>query len=150
MLLLQFVLYLPSFVGTLKNEIAGAAPELWQLKIEQFSPGILKFGTKHKDNPLTLNFSKVSHTFLFIFHAGWCALGSKNFQNSSYREKMTSSAHVSRLSFHFYEYGFYYCCFHIKIRTKRKGKVNLETRYNIPYSVTLYKINEHFSFSSNN
>ena len=26
---------------------------------------------------------------------------------------------------------FYYCCFQIKIRTKRKGKINLETKYNM-------------------
>ena len=25
---------------------------------------------------------------------------------------------------------FYYCCFQTKIRTKRKGKINLETKYN--------------------
>ena len=25
---------------------------------------------------------------------------------------------------------FYYCCFQIKIRIKRKGKINLETKYN--------------------
>ena len=87
MLFLQFVLYSSSFVGTLKNEIPGAAPELRQLKIEQFSPDILKFSTKYKGNPLTLNFSKVSRTFLFIFYAGSRGLGSKNFWNSSYREK---------------------------------------------------------------
>ena len=46
-LFLQFVLYLSSFVGTLKNEIPGAALELWQLEIEHFSLGILKFSTKH-------------------------------------------------------------------------------------------------------
>ena len=101
MLFLQFVLYSSSFVGTLKNEIPGAALELWQLKIEQFSPGILKFSTKHKDNFLTINFSKVSRTFLFIFHVGSPGLGSKNFRNSSYREKPAGSARVSRLSFRF-------------------------------------------------
>ena len=101
MLFLQFVLYSSSFVGTLKNEIPGAALELWQLKIEQFSPGILKFSTKHKGNPLTLNFLKVSRTFLFIFYAGSRGLGSKNFRNSSYREKTAGSARVSRLSSRF-------------------------------------------------
>ena len=29
--------------------------ELWQLKSEQLSPAILKFSTKHLDNPLNLN-----------------------------------------------------------------------------------------------
>ena len=72
---------------------------LWQLKTEQFSPGILRF--KHEDNPLTLNRSKVLRTFLFIFHAGLHRLGSKNFRNSSYKEKTVSSARVSRLSFCF-------------------------------------------------
>ena len=44
----------------------------------------------------------------------------------------------------------FYCYFQIKIRTKRKGKINLDTKYNIQNSVTLYKMNENFSFSSNN
>ena len=38
MLFLQFVQYLSSFVGTPKIEILGAALELCQLKIKQFSP----------------------------------------------------------------------------------------------------------------
>ena len=46
MLFLHFVLYSSSLVGNLKDEIPGAALELWSLNIEQFSPGILKFGTK--------------------------------------------------------------------------------------------------------
>ena len=50
-----FILYSSSFVGTLKNEIPGAALELCQLKLKQFSPDILKFSTKHEDNPFTLN-----------------------------------------------------------------------------------------------
>ena len=101
MLFLQFVLYLPSFVGTLKYEIPGAALEPCQLKIEHFSPGILKFNTKHEDTLFTLNCSMVPCIFLFIFHAGLCGLGSKNFRNSSYKEKTASSACVSRLSFRF-------------------------------------------------
>ena len=48
MFFLQFILYLSSFVGTLKNEIPGAALELCQLKLKQFSPDILKFSTKHE------------------------------------------------------------------------------------------------------
>ena len=47
MLFLQFVLYSSSFSGALKNEIPGAALKLCQLKNKQFSPGILKFSTKH-------------------------------------------------------------------------------------------------------
>ena len=43
-----FILYPSSFVGTLKNEIPGAALELCQLKLKQFSPDILKFSTKHE------------------------------------------------------------------------------------------------------
>ena len=54
MLFLQFVQYSSSFVGTPKNEILGAALELYQLKIKHFSSEILKFSTKHKDNPFTL------------------------------------------------------------------------------------------------
>ena len=56
MLFLQFILYSSSFAGTLKIEIPGAALELCQLKLKQFSPDILKFSTKHEDNPLTSNY----------------------------------------------------------------------------------------------
>ena len=101
MLFLQFVLYSSSFAGTLKNEILGAVLELCQLKIEQFSAGIFKFSTKHEDNPFTLNCSMVSRTFFFIFHAGSRRLDSKNFRSSSYKEKATCSARVSRLLFRF-------------------------------------------------
>ena len=101
MLFLQFILYSSSFVGTLKNEILGAALELCQLKIKQLSPDILKFRTKHEDNPFTLNCFMVPRTFLFIFHAGSRRLGSNNFRNSSYKEKTVGSARVSRLFFLF-------------------------------------------------
>ena len=51
MFFLQFILYSSSFVGTLvKNEIPEAALELCQLNINQLSPDILKFMTKHEDN----------------------------------------------------------------------------------------------------
>ena len=69
MLFRKFILYSSSFVGTLKNEIPGAALELCQLKIKQFSPDILKFSTKHEDNPFTLNCFMFPRTFLFMFHA---------------------------------------------------------------------------------
>ena len=101
MLFLQFVQYSLSFAGTLKNEIPGAALELCQLKLKQFSPDILKFSTKHEDNPFTLNCYMVSCTFLYIFHAGSGRLGSYNFRNSSYKEKTAGSTRVSRLSFRF-------------------------------------------------
>ena len=102
MLFLQFMLYSSSFVGTLvKNEIPEAALELHQLKIKQLSPDILKFRTKHEDNPFTLNCSVVPRSFLFIFHAGSRGLGSNNFRNSSYKEKTAGSARASRLSFCF-------------------------------------------------
>ena len=86
MLFLKFVLYSPSFVRTLKYEILGTALELCQLKIEHFSPSILKFNTKHEDNPFTLNCSTAPCTFLFTFHAGSRALGSKNLRKSSYKK----------------------------------------------------------------
>ena len=58
MFFLQFIVYSSSFVGTLvKNEIPEAALELCQLNINQLSPDILKFRTKHEDNqdnPFTL------------------------------------------------------------------------------------------------
>ena len=76
MLFLQFMLYSSSFVGALKNEIPEAALELCQLKIKQLSPDILKFRTKHEDNPFTLNCSVVPRSFLFVFHAGSRRLGS--------------------------------------------------------------------------
>ena len=101
MLFLQFVLYSSSFSGALKNEIPRAALKLCQLKNKQFSPGILKFSTKHEYNSFTWNYSMVLRTFLFIFHAGSRRLGSKNFRNSSYKEKTAGSARVSRLSFRF-------------------------------------------------
>ena len=101
MLFLQFILHLSSFVGTLTNEIPGAALELCQFKIKQFSAGILKFSTKHEDNPFTLNCFMVPRTFLLRFHAGSRRLGSNYFRNSSYKEKTVGSARVSRLSFRF-------------------------------------------------
>ena len=99
MLFLQFILYSSSFVGTLKIEIPGAALELCQLKLKQFSPDILKFSTEHEDNPFTLNCFMVPHTFLLIFHASSRRLGSNNSRNSSYKEKTAGMARVSRLSF---------------------------------------------------
>ena len=86
MLFLQFVQYSLSFAGTPKNEIPGAALELCQLKLKQFSPDILKFSTKHEDNPFTLNCYMVPCTFLFIFYAGSRRLSSNNFRNSSYKK----------------------------------------------------------------
>ena len=87
--------------GITKNVITGASLELCQLKIKQFLPEILKFSTKLEDNPFILNCYMVLRTFLFIFHAGSCRLGSNNFRNSSYKEKMGGLARVSRLSFRF-------------------------------------------------
>ena len=101
MLFLKFVQYLLSFAGTPKHEIPGAALELCQLKIKQFSPDILKFSTKYRKNPFTLNCFMVPCTFLFIFHAGSRRLGSNNFRDPSYKEKTTGSARVSGLSFCF-------------------------------------------------
>ena len=101
MLFLQFILDLSSFVGTLKNEIPGAALELCQLKLKQFSPDILKFSTKHEDNTFTLNFFMAPCTCLFIFDASSRRLGPNNFRDSSYKEKTAGSARVFRLSFRF-------------------------------------------------
>ena len=98
MLFLQFVQYLLPFVGTPKNEVPRAALELYQLKTKQFSTEILKFSTKHEDNPFTLNYDMVPHTFLFISHAGSRRLGSNNFWKSSYKERTAGSAHVPRLT----------------------------------------------------
>ena len=95
------MLYSSSFVGTLKNEIPEAALEICQLKIKQLSPDILKFRTKNRDNPFTLNWSVVPRSFLFVFHAGSRGLGSNNSRNSSYKEKTACSARVSRLPFPF-------------------------------------------------
>ena len=100
-LFFQVLLYSSSFVCTLKNETWGAAQEPYQLKIKQFSPDIITFRTKHKDNPFTLNCSMLPRTFLSIFHAGSRRLGSNNFWHSSYKEKMAGWAHVSRVSFRF-------------------------------------------------
>ena len=87
MLFLQLILYSSSFADLLKNDIRGAALEICQLKLKQFSPDILKFSIKHKDNPFTLNWFMAPRTCLFIFDSGSRRLGSNNFQNSSYKEK---------------------------------------------------------------
>ena len=100
-LFLQFILYSSFFVGTLKHEIPGTALELCQLKRQQFSPDILKFSTKHEDNPFTLNCFMVPRTCLFIFDADSRRLGSNNFRNSGYKEKAAGLALVSKLSFRF-------------------------------------------------
>ena len=52
------------------TEIPGAALELCQLKLKQFSPDILKLSTKHENNSFTLNCFMVLRTCLFIFDAG--------------------------------------------------------------------------------
>ena len=101
MLFLQFVQYSLSFAGTPKNEIPGAALELCQLKIKQFSPGILKFSTKHEDNPFTLKCHMVPRTFLFIFHAGSHRVGSNNFGTQVIKQKLLAQPVVSGLSFCF-------------------------------------------------
>ena len=67
MLCPQFILYLSSFVGTLEKEIPGAALEPCQLKNKQFLPDILKFSTKHKENPFTLNYSVVPCIFFGLY-----------------------------------------------------------------------------------
>ena len=102
MLFLQFLYCIRHlFVGTLKNEIPGAALELCQLKLKQFSSDILKFSTKLEDNPFTLNCFMVPCACLFIFDVGSRRQGSNSFRNSSYKEKTAGSARVSRLSFRF-------------------------------------------------
>ena len=101
MLFLQFVEYSLSFADTPKNEIRGGALEICQLKGKQFSPDILRFCTKHKENLFALNCFMILRTILFTFHAGSRRLGSNNFRNSSYKEKTAGSARVSRLSFRF-------------------------------------------------
>ena len=85
----------------IKAKIPETALELCQLKIKQLSPDILKFRTKHEDNPFTFNCSVVSRSFLFVFHAGSRGLGSNNFRNSSYKKTPAGSVRVSRLSFRF-------------------------------------------------
>ena len=74
MLFLQFILYWSSFVGTLKNEIPGAALQPCLLKIKQFSPDILKFSTNLKDNSFTLNYLWCPAHFCLYFmqaHVDW-------------------------------------------------------------------------------
>ena len=53
-----------SSFGALKREIQETALELYQLKIKQLSPDILKFRTKHEHNPF--NCSVVSRSFSFV------------------------------------------------------------------------------------
>ena len=106
MLFLRFVLYLSSFVGVLRNEIPGAALELFQLKVKQFSLGILKSSTKHEYHAFTLNCFMISCTFLIIFHAGSRSLGSMNLRNSSFEGKTAGLAYFSRLFFVSYDYNY--------------------------------------------
>ena len=101
MLFLQFVLYLSSFVGTKKNEIPGAVLEPCQIKVKQLSPDILKFSTKHKDNPFTLNCSMFPCTFCLYFMQA-CVDWVLIFWSSSYKEKMAGLAHVCSV---FHDYG---------------------------------------------
>ena len=89
------------FLYCIRHPLLVAALELCQLKLKHFSPDIHKFSTKHEDNPFTFNCFMVPRTCLFIFDAGSPRLGSNNFWNSSYKEKMAGSARVSRLSFCF-------------------------------------------------
>ena len=119
MLFLQFMLYSSFFVGALKNEIPEAVLELCQLKIKQLSPDILKFRTRHEDNPFTFNCSVVSRSFLFVFHASSRGLGSNNSQKSSYKEKTVGSARVSRLYFRFLR-----LCFNLRTMNFSKGISN--------------------------
>ena len=88
MLFLQFILYSSSFVSTLKIQTTGAALDISQLRI--------------KHNPFTLPCSLVPRSFLFIFYAGSCRLGSNTFRNSSYKEKtggfkLSSDSLIKRL-----------------------------------------------------
>ena len=122
MLFSQFMLYSPSFVDTLKNEIPEAALELYHLKSKPFSPDILKFRPKHEDDPFTLNCSMVPRSVLFIFHAGLRGLGSNVFRNSSYKEKTAGSTRVSRLYFRFL-WLWYYICDWSKNTTKYEEKI---------------------------
>ena len=144
MLCLQFILYSSSFVVSLENEIPGAALEPCQLKSKQFSPDILKFSTKHKDNPFTLNYSEVPCTFVFIFHAGSDILGSNSFWNSTYKEKMLSSARVSRLSSASYDYdlskfGHRFCAPKSGFRSQKWPVFSPVSFYNISPSKTPLK-----------
>ena len=66
-LFLQILLYSSSFVGTPKKEIREAALEQRQLKIEQFSSGIVRFSTRHEDNSFTLNCSMFPPLFCLYF-----------------------------------------------------------------------------------
>ena len=65
----------------------GAALELCQLKLKQFSPDISKLSIKHKDNSFTLNCFMVPPTCLFIFDAGSHRLGSIIFGTQVIKKK---------------------------------------------------------------
>ena len=125
------------------SKIPGAALELWQLKLKQFSPDILKFSTKHEDNPFTLNCFMVPRTFLFIFDAGSHRLGSNNFWNWSYKEKTTGSARVSRLSFRFL-----WLCFHAINAIRKIQHIKSSTAKVYQYLKKLDKNREDAHFKS--
>ena len=100
MLFFQFILYFSSFVGILKKEIPGAAPELWHLKSKQFWPDIIKFKRKHEDNLFNLNYSTVPRSCLYFMQArvDWVRI---IFGTQVIKKKLAGSARVSRLSFCF-------------------------------------------------
>ena len=95
------------------------------MSVKQFPPGILKFSTKHEDNPFTLNCYMVPRTFLFIFYADSRRQGSNNFRNLSYK-KTTSSARVSRLSSRFLRL---WCNKEFMLYWTEENKINLTTYY---------------------
>ena len=71
MLFPQFILYSSSFADTLKNEIPGAALDLWQLKIKQFPSEILKFITKQKSKSFTWTILWFLELFCLSFMQAW-------------------------------------------------------------------------------
>ena len=80
--------------------------------MEQFSPGVLKYGIKHVvwHKAFDIKLLKLPALFTFTIHAGLRVPGSNKFRNSSYKEK--AAGRFGRLfpDYHYvsYDYGFAY------------------------------------------
>ena len=89
-----------------KNEIPEAALELCQLKIKQLSLDILKFRTKHENNPFTLNCSVVPRSFCMYFmqaRVDWVLIALRTQVIKKKRPVRSVFPHYRSVS---YDYGF--------------------------------------------
>ena len=121
MLILQFVLYLSFFVGTLKNEIPGAPLKQRQLKIEQFLPGILKFSTKHGITFWLNTVLKFPALFYFCFMQARVEWVVRIFRTQVIKKKWPIRPVFPDYLFVSYDYDFEYWRYHFARVRKSSG-----------------------------